>query len=110
MQNQPSLFDQKSESGNDENIALFALGDFQSRDKLLIDRELPLERLLGAFRRAFEHFGCDEFTDERIAEVLGKLGATVVEVPDFVAKHPFRITIPEATAQRAEAIYAELRE
>ncbi len=95
---QPSLFEPKAELTEIERVVLYALGDFQSRKKVLAERELALDRLRGAFRRAFEKFGVEEISDESIAEVLGKLGARVKEVPTFVAKHPFRVTIPDEMA------------
>ena len=54
--NQPTLFESNAETAQTEEVLLYALGDFQSRGLVLADRELPLDRLLGAFKRAFEHF------------------------------------------------------
>lgn len=96
---QPNLFDVKTIEV--ENILLYALGEFQSRGKLLADRELALDRLRGAFKRAAEKFGTEEFSDEEIARGLGKLKAKIVQVPNFVAKHPFRVTIHQSLANRA---------
>ena len=88
---------------------LFALGEFQSRGKVLADRELALDRLRGAFKRAAAKFGTEEFSDEQIADVLMKLDAKVIKVPNFVAKHPFRVTIYQSLANRAsEAFNAEI--
>ncbi len=97
--NQPTLFEQKTTEI--ENVILFALGDFQSRKKVLVDRELPLDRLRGAFKRAYEVFEIEELTDEQLANALEKLGAKVIKVPIFVAKHPFRITVQLELADRA---------
>ena len=47
--NQPTLFESNLESAQTEEILLFALGDFQQRGFDLVDRELALDRLLGAF-------------------------------------------------------------
>ncbi|NJM52057.1 MAG: hypothetical protein HC846_00895 [Blastocatellia bacterium] len=66
--NQPTLFEQKST--DTEKIILYALGDFQSRKKVLAERELALDRLRGAFKRAAEVFEVEEPTDELIAETL----------------------------------------
>ena len=96
---QPNLFDVKTIEA--EKILLYALGEFQWRGKILANRELALDRLRGAFKRAAEKFGSEEFSDERIADVLTKLDAKVVKVPNFVAKHPFRVTINAAVAERA---------
>lgn len=96
---QPNLFDDKTIEV--EKILLYALGDFQSRGKILADRELALDRLRGAFKRAAEKFGTEEFSDEEIAESLDKLGANIKRVPSFVAKHPFRITVNTEIAGRA---------
>ena len=102
---QPNLFEQQNESAEIEKILLFALGEFQSRGKLLANRELPLDRLRGAFKRASEKFGAEEFSDEIIAKELEKLGAKIVKVPIFVAKHPFRVTIFEMLADQSAELY-----
>ena len=105
---QPNLFD--SRTTDVEKILLYALGDFQSRGKVLADRELALDRLRGAFKRAAEKFGTEEFSDEQIADVLMKLDAKVIKVPTFVAKHPFRVTIYQSLANRAlEAFKIEIK-
>jgi len=102
---QPNLFDAKTIEA--EKILLYALGEFQSRGKVLANRELALDRLRGAFKRAAEKFGTEEFSDERIADVLIKLDAKVVKVPNFVAKHPFRVTIQSELAETAKKVYQE---
>lgn len=104
---QPNLFDAKSETESIENILLFALGEFQSRGKILANRELPLDRLRGAFKRASEKFGAEDFPDEKIAKNLEKLGAKIVRVPSFVAKHPFRVTVSSNIAERSAKFYQE---
>jgi len=104
-ENQPTLFDQKKQAAKTEKVLLFALGDFQERGFELIGRTLPLDRLLGAFKRAFEHFGVNELTDEKIAETLEKLGAKIQRVPSYVAKHPFRVTVFEDLAANGLEIY-----
>lgn len=103
--NQPTLFEEHAEKGQIEQILLYALGDFQSRGMQLVARELPLDRLLGAFKRAAEHFNTADLSDEQIAEGLEKLGANVKKVPSFVAKHPFRVTVQIELAQIAEEFY-----
>jgi hypothetical protein len=105
--NQPELFEPKTPNPEIEKVLLYALGDFQSRKKVLADRELALDRLRGAFKRAAEKFGVPEFSDEKIAETLEKLGAKIVKVPSFVAKHPFRVTVSFETAERARQFYSE---
>ncbi len=104
---QPELFDTNTENAQIEQILLYALGEFQARGKVLADRELALDRLRGAFKRACEKFGVGEFSDEKIAENLEKLNAKVVKVPSFVAKHPFRVTISERTAEQAKQFYSQ---
>lgn len=96
---QPNLFEDKTVEI--EKILLFALGEFQSRGKVLANRELALDRLRGAFKRAAGEFVAEEFSDERLAAGLEKLGANVKRVPNFVAKHPFRVTIRQSLAERA---------
>jgi len=105
--NQPELFESKTPNPEIEKVLLYALGDFQSRKKVLAERELALDRLRGAFKRAADKFGIAELTDERIAEILEKLGAKIVKVPSFVAKHPFRVTVSLETAERARQFYSE---
>ena len=107
MTNQPTLFEAENETAGIEKVLLFALGDFQSRGKVLAERELALDRLRGAFKRAAEKFGVDEFSDETIAENLETLGAKVVKLQSFIAKHPFRVTISIETAERAKVFYNE---
>lgn len=103
--NQPTLFDAKAQNIEIEKILLYALGEFQSRGKVLAERELALDRLRGAFRRASEKFQTDELADETIVDSLEKMGAKVVRKPSFVAKHPFRITIESDLAERAKELY-----
>ena len=105
--NQPTLFEANAATVEIEKLALYALGEFQSRGKILAERELALDRLRGAFKRASEHFQMAELTDEKITETLEKLGAKVVKVPSFVAKHPFRVTVSLETAERAKRFYNE---
>jgi len=102
---QPTLFEANADNIEIERVLLYALGEFQSRGKVLAERELALDRLRGAFKRATEKFGLAEFSDEKIAEGLGKLGVNVRRVPNFVAKHPFRVTVKSELAQRAKEIY-----
>lgn len=107
--NQPTLFEANTQHIEIEKLILYALGDFQSRKKVLAERELALDRLRGAFKRAAEVFEVEEATDDLIAETLEKLGAKVVKVPNFVAKHPFRVTVQNELAERSVEFYkAEL--
>ncbi len=101
MIEQPNLFEIESSAPEIEQILLYAMGEFQSRGKILADRELALDRLRGAFKRAAEKFGTAEFSDEQIVKNLEKLDAKIIRVPNFVAKHPFRITIYQSLARRA---------
>ena len=103
--NQPTLFEAKTQNIEIERLLLYALGDFQSRKKVLAERELALDRLRGAFKRAAETFEVEEPTDELIAETLEKLGANVKRVPSFVAKHPFRVTVQTELAEQALEFY-----
>jgi len=105
--NQPTLFEPNTPNPEIEKVLLYALGDFQSRKKVLADRELALDRLRGAFKRAAEKFGITELSDESIAETLETLGAKIIKVPSFVAKHPFRVTVSFETAERARQFYSE---
>ncbi len=109
-ENQLTLFDVKTDENVDEKVILFALGEFQTRGFELINRELALDRLRGAFKRAAEGFGFAEFPDEKIAGILGKLGANIKKVPIYVAKHPFRITVNAELAENALEIYKQEKE
>ncbi len=102
---QPNLFEINARSVDIDRVVLYALGEFQSRGKVLAARELPLDRLRGALRRAAEKFETAELSDEAIAEHLEKLGAKIVKVPNFVAKHPFRVTVSPELAEKAKTIY-----
>jgi len=105
MNEQQNLFEAAEGKIKTDEIILFALGDFQSRGKVLAMRELALDRLRGAFKRASEKFGVDELSDDQIAETLEHLGAKVKKVPSFVAKHPYRVTVSEELAENAKQKY-----
>lgn len=104
---QTTLFQNKAEDDaiDTEQLVLYALGDFQARGKVLAERELPLDRLRGALRRAAEAFGASEIEDERAVAALSALGASIRRVPSFVAKHPFYVIVPTALAARASQSY-----
>lgn len=106
---QPTLFEKKTAENEIDAgpLVLYALGEFQSRGKVLAERELPLDRLRGALRRAAEAYGTEELEDEPAVATLSALGAQVRRVPPFVAKHPFRITVPTGLAERARLFYQE---
>ena len=104
---QTSFFEKEKRkaTASDKQLVLYALGEFQARGKELARRELPLDRLRGALRRAAEEFGVEELSDEAAAAILRALGARVVQVPTFVAKHPFRVTVPAELAEQAVETY-----
>lgn len=105
VEDQPSLFETETVNAETKNVLLFALGDFQNRGFELVGRKLALDRLLGAFKRAFEHFGIEEVSDDDLALGLEKLGAKIDKVPNYVAKHPFRVTVTEELAQQGLKTY-----
>jgi hypothetical protein len=109
---QPTLFEQrsktKSRDDGGERLTLFALGEFQARGLTLANRELPLDRLRGALRRASEALGFEEPDDESAARSFAALGAHISRVPPFVAKHPYRVTVPPSLAARALKFYEEI--
>lgn len=108
---QPTFFD-KSATGDErelERLVLYALGDFQARGKILAERELPLDRLKGALRRASEALGAVEPEDEAAVAALAALGARVRRVASFFAKRPFRVTVPVELAERATNFLQETR-
>jgi hypothetical protein len=106
------LFDaEKNAVGVDaERVALYALGDFQARGLALAGRDLPLDRLRGALRRAAEVFGVEELGDEQAAAAFVALGASVRRVPTFVAKHPYRVVVTKELAERARLFLQESKE
>lgn len=108
---QPTFFDPEDKGGERDvaRILLYALGDFQQRGKVLAGRDLPLDRLRGAFRRAAEAYGAQEIGDEEAATALAALGANVRRVPTFFAKHPFRVVVPAPLAERARAFFIETK-
>lgn len=107
---QPTLFDRKSEEGAIavEQVVLYALGDFQARGKILAERDLPLDRLRGALKRACEAYGIAELSDQQAVAAFRALGAKVRQVPSFVAKHPFRVVVPAELAQQSATSFQEL--
>lgn len=108
---QPTFFDKESggKGVGADRVLLYALGEFQERGKALAGRDLPFDRLRGAFRRAAEAFGVEELGDEEAAASLGALGAQVRRVPTFVAKHPFRVLVPAPLAEKARGFFLEMK-
>ena len=107
---QPTLFEKRSGEGTVDasRVVLYALGDFQARGLVLTGRDLPLDRLRGALRRATEAHGVEELSDEEAVAVFRSLGAEVRQVPPFVAKHPFRVIVPTELAERARRTHEEI--
>lgn len=108
---QTTLFDGErgAKGAGAESVLLYALGEFQERGLVLAGRDLPFDRLRGAFRRAAESFGVEELGDEEAAAALAALGAQVRRVPTFFAKHPFRVVVPHPLAERARAFFLEMK-
>lgn len=108
---QTTLFDGEREAkgAEAERLLLYALGEFQERGKVLAGRDLPFDRLRGAFRRAADAFGVAELGDEEAAAALAALGAQVRRVPTFFAKHPFRVLVPAPLAERARVFFLEMK-
>jgi hypothetical protein len=106
---QPKLFGTKKVGGaaDAERLVLYALGEFQARGLALAGRELPLDRLRGALRRAAEDLGVEELSDEASVAAFESLGARVRRVPPFVAKHPYRVTVGTELSERARGLYEE---
>ncbi|MGB9178775.1 MAG: hypothetical protein WCB68_05950 [Pyrinomonadaceae bacterium] len=109
---QPSFFEKQTtrETVDLERVVLYALGNFQARGKVLAERDLPLDRLRGALKRAAEAFELEELTDESAVAILSRLGAEVRRVPSFVAKHPFRVIVPLDLAERARKLFSKIVE
>ncbi|HUF05335.1 MAG TPA: hypothetical protein VMM38_14320 [Aridibacter sp.] len=104
---QPGLFDPPAEDAKIDEAVFWALGEFQSRGFELAGRRLALDRLLGAFRRAFEEFDLEPVEDSEIAERLRSAGADVEEVPAYVAKHPYRVTVRKQLSERSLKFYRD---
>lgn len=104
---QPKLFENPAETVAIEDVILYALGDFQSRGKVLANRELALDRLHGAFLRAFRKFGISDLTDAQVVEALENLGVGIVKLPSFVAKHPYRVTVPQRVVKLAVDLFTK---
>jgi hypothetical protein len=107
---QPTFFEKHSGQGeiDTERIVLYALGNFQARGLVLAQRDLPLDRLRGALKRATEAHGVEELSDEAAVKAFRALGAEVRQVPSFVAKHPFRVIVPTELAERSLLSYKEI--
>jgi hypothetical protein len=103
-----NFFDRERAEGPDaERVVLRAFGEFQARGKALAERELPLDRLRGALRRAAEACAVEQLSDEQAVAAMEALGARVRRVPSFFAKHPYRVTAPAGLAARAREFFAE---
>lgn len=108
---QNSFFDVEAVPGEHDaaRLVLYALGEFQERGKVLAGRDLPIDRLRGALRRAATTFGAPELDDEAAVAALDALGANVRRVPTFVAKHPFRVVVPEPLAEKSRRFFLETK-
>lgn len=108
MSPQPTLFESVNPGVTVETIVLFALGDFLARGHQLSGRWLPFDRLRGAFNRASDKLGYDQVRVEEILTQLKQLGAEVIEMPDFMAKWPYRIRVSDQIADRAAKVFTEI--
>ena len=106
---QPGLFDPR-ERVSEADVIRYALGDFQDRGFELVGRELALDRLLGAFKRAYVAFDIMDLNDDVVASALIDMGAKVDRVPEFVAKHPYRVTVSEDLAEESLAYFSSFKE
>ncbi|MEZ5306621.1 MAG: hypothetical protein R2684_05670 [Pyrinomonadaceae bacterium] len=106
---QPGLFDANTEFSS-LDVVRFALGDFADRGFELAGRELALDRLMGALKRAYGIFDILPLDDRIVADTLRNLGAEVTEVPDYVAKHPFRFVVPEKVGKDALEFFRSHKE
>ena len=106
---QQGLFDPRT-SVSASDVLRYALGDFQKRGFELANRELALDRLLGALKRAYAAFDILPLNDEVVAAELEGLGTKVDELPGFVAKHPYRITVPEELAEESLEYFCSFSE
>jgi len=79
--------------------AELAIGEYVTRGRKVY-REMPLARLLKALNR----FG---ITAEEAPHALHLVGARVTEVPSFVAKYNYRVTLPDDVLARCRRAYEE---
>lgn len=107
---QPTLFEKITENVEIETVLLYALGEFQARGHKLAGRELALDRLRYAVDRACERLCVEPLPDETVASLLKKVGAGVVEIPDYFAKRPYRVTVPSALASEALTVYHQMND
>jgi hypothetical protein len=107
---QTTFFDRETKQSavDDERLVLYALGDFQARGLVLAGRDLPLDRLRGALRRASEAFELEQLTDEQAVSTLEAIGAQVQRRHPFAAKHPYHVIVPKDLAERATRVYEEI--
>ena len=106
---QPKLFETTSATVDQRTVLLYALGEFQSRGHKLAGRKIALDRLHMAFVRACARFGLPDISDDAAATGLRDLGAAIAEVPTYVAKRPYRVTISEQLCRAATEVFAKHR-
>lgn len=102
---QPKLFESAAATADLETVLLYGLGEFQSRGHKLANRELALDRLHMAFVRACSRFGLPNIPDEAAANGLRYLGASVTEIPAYVAKRPFRVKVSAELCRKAAEVF-----
>jgi hypothetical protein len=107
---QLGLFDSPAAAVSLEDAILYALGEFQTRGHKLADRELALDRLHHAIDRACDKLRVEPLSDEAVASLMEKIGATVVEIPNYFAKRPYRVTVPSALASQALTVYHRIND
>lgn len=105
---QLGLFDPPAGAASLPDVVLFALGEFQARGHKLADRELALDRLRYAVDRACDTFRVEPPSDKVLAAVLKDAGAKVVEIPNYFAKRPYRVTVTSALASQALTVYHQI--
>lgn len=105
---QLGLFDSPAARVSFEDAILYALGEFQARGHKLAARELALDRLRHAVDRACDKLRLERPSDETLASLLKQVGATVVEIPNYFAKRPYRVTVPAPLASSALTVYHRL--
>ena len=104
----PTLLDRPASRVSLEEVLYYALGEFQARGHKLADRELALDRLRHAIDRACETFSIEFPSDETVATELKNAGAKVVEIPNYFAKRPYRVTVTSALASQALTVYHQI--
>ncbi len=74
-----------------------AMGEYLARGRKIWP-EMPIARILKALER-------QGISTEEAPGALTLIGASVTQIPDYVAKFNFRVTFPQAVLDRCRQVY-----